>query len=313
MVAAAGVVLVIGVSAPVSAARGRPPPVVGRWNLTVTGEDGSTFPSWLEITFDEEGKLGGRLCGRVGVAEPLARVEWKKNQLTFVDVEKGSQGATVERMYKAKMAYGMLDGEVTAGDAPPWSFIGARPPKFPARGRVPWGKPVTLISKGLIGWRLRNSHKGSCWKEMAGELSNQVPCVDIVSDGRYQDFKLRLEFKLQKGSSTGVFLRGRYEVQLRDDAGEPPASTGTGAVHGLLAPIRNAAGGPDEWQSLDVTMIGRRITTFINGTKVLDNQEIVGPTGGALDSEEAIPGPIMLRGDQGAVAFRNVVVSPALW
>jgi hypothetical protein len=308
------VVLAAGASAtPVSAARGRPPPVVGRWNLTVTGADGSTFPSWLEITFDEAGKLGGRLCGRVGVAEPLARVEWKKNQLIFVDVEKGDKGATVERMYKAKMAFGMLDGEASGPNGPPWSFIGARPPKFPARGRVPWGKPVTLISKGLIGWRLRSNGTGACWKEMAGELSNQVPCVDIISDGRYQDFKLRLEYKLAKGSTTGVFLRGRYEVQLRDDAGEAPSTTGTGAVHGLLAPSRNTARRADEWQSLDITMIGRRITAYINGTRVLDNQEIVGPTGGALDSEEAIPGPIMLRGDQGTVAFRNVVVSPALW
>jgi hypothetical protein len=296
----------------VSAARGRPPPVVGRWNLTVTGSDGSTFPSWLEITFDDAGKLGGRLCGRVGVAEPLERVEWKKNQLSFVRMEKADRG-TVERLYKAKIAFGMLDGEASGPGGPPWSFIGARPPKFPARGRVPWGKTVTLISKGLLGWRLRNNQHGSCWKEMASELSNQVPCVDLASDGRYQDFKVRLEYRLAKGATTGVWLRGRYELRLRDDSGEPPTTTGTGSVHGLLAPTRNAAGRPDEWQAVEVTMIGRRITAVINGVRVLDNQEIAGPTGGALDSDEAIPGPIVLRGDQGAVTFRNIVVSPALW
>jgi hypothetical protein len=303
-------------SLPVSAraARGRPPPpVVGRWNLTLTGADGSTFPSWLEITFDDAGKLGGRLCGRVGVAEPLARVEWKKNQLTFVDVDRTADGAKVERLYRAKINFGMLDGEVSGPTGPLWSFIGSRPPKFRERGRVPWGKSVALISKGLLGWRLRTSQKGSCWKEVAGVLSNRGPCVDIVSDGRYQDFKLRLEFKLSRGSSTGVFLRGRYEVLLRDDAGERPSNRGTGAVHGLIAPARNGAGPAEEWQALDVTMIGRRITALINGVRVLDNQEIPGPTGGALDSEEAIPGPIMLRGDQGEVSFRNIVVSPALW
>jgi hypothetical protein len=307
------VAIAVGWAGPADAARGRPPPVVGRWNLTVTEPDGSTFPSWLEITFDDAGKLGGRMCGPVGVAEPLARVEWKKNQLIFVDLERTSDGGKVERMYKAKVTFGMLDGEVSGPGEPPRSFIGARPPKFRERGRVPWGKSVTLVSRGLLGWRLRTDKMGSCWKETAGVISNRGRCVDIISDGRYQDFKVRLEFKLAPGASTGVFLRGRYEVRLRDDAGARVSDRGTGAVHGLIAPQRNAAGPPDQWQTLEVTMIGRRITAYINGSKALDNQEIPGPTGGALDSEEAIPGPIMLRGDQGEVSFRNIVVSPALW
>jgi hypothetical protein len=312
-VVALAVALVTTAAVPARAARGRPPPVVGRWNLTVTAADGATFPSWLEITFDDAGKLGGRLCGRVGVAEPLSRVEWKKNQLSFVDVDQNDQGRPVERLYRAKIAFGMLDGEISGPGGPPWSFIGARPPKFRERGRVPWGKSVALISKGLLGWRLRTSQHGSCWKEAAGVISSQSPCVDIVSDGRYQDFKLRLEYKLGKGTRSGVFLRGRYEVPLLDDAGERPSDRGTGAVHGFSAPLRNAARGAEEWQTLDVTMVGRRITALINGVRVLENHEIAGPTGGALDSEEAIPGPIMLRGDQGEAAFRNIVVSPALW
>jgi hypothetical protein len=299
---------------PALAARARtPPPVVGRWNLTVTGADGSTFPSWLEITFGEDGKLGGRLCGREGVPEPLARVEWKKNQLLFVDLDRSPKGDQVERLYRAKMAFGMLDGEAIAPGGRSWSFIGSRPPKFRERGRVPWGKSVALISKGLIGWRLRNSSRGSCWKEVGGVLSSRSPCVDIVSDGRYQDFMLRLEFMLSAGSSTGVFLRGRYQVPLRDDAGVAPSAESTGAVHGLISPTRNAARAGDAWQVLEVTMIGRRISAILNGVRILENREIPGPTGGALDSEEAIPGPIMLRGGDGSVSFRNIVVSPALW
>jgi hypothetical protein len=295
------------------AAKKRPPPVVGRWNLNVTGPDGASFPSWLELTHDDKtGKLGGRLCGRTGRAHPLLKVEWKKNEVTFIGrPEEGSTGG--ERTYRAKIRFGMLDGAASAAAGPSWTFLGARPPKFPNRGRVPWGKPVTLISKGLLGWRLRGNGRGACWKETGGVISNKAPCVDIISDGRYQDFKLHLEHKLEPGSRTGVYLRGRYEVQLVDDAGKPPTEDGTGAVHGLVVPIRNAARSGSEWQRLDITLVGRRVTVVLNGEKVIDNQEIAGPTGGAIDSEEAVPGPVMLQSEQGQVAFRNIVVTPALW
>jgi hypothetical protein len=295
------------------AAKKRPPPVVGRWNLNVTGPDGASFPSWLELTHDDKtGKLGGRLCGRTGRAHPLLKVEWKKNEVTFIGrPEEGSTGG--ERTYRAKIRFGMLDGAASAAAGPSWTFLVARPPKFPNRGRVPWGKPVTLISKGLLGWRLRGNGRGACWKETGGVISNKAPCVDIISDGRYQDFKLHLEHKLEPGSRTGVYLRGRYEVQLVDDAGKPPTEDGTGAVHGLVVPIRNAARSGNEWQRLDITLVGRRVTVVLNGEKVIDNQEIAGPTGGAIDSEEAVPGPVMLQSEHGQVAFRNIVVTPALW
>lgn len=309
----AAVSVVFAVLPPAVAAKKRPPPVVGRWNLSVTGPDGASFPSWLELTFDDQtGKLGGRLCGRTGRAHPLLKVEWKKNEVTFIGrPDEGSTGG--ERTYRAKIRFGMLDGAASAAAGPSWTFLGARPPKFPNRGRVPWGKPVTLISKGLLGWRLRGNGRGACWKETGGVISNKAPCVDIISDGRYQDFKLHLEHKLEPGSRTGVYLRGRYEVQLVDDAGKPPTVDGTGAVHGLVVPMRNAARSGSEWQRLDITLVGRRVTVVLNGDKVIDNQEIAGPTGGAIDSEEAVPGPVMLQSEQGQVSFRNIVVTPALW
>src|SRR5215207_4178851 len=89
--ASLGVVLLVGMvlgtvsPPPATAASKRPPPVVGRWNLTMTSADGATFPTWLELSFDEKsGALGGRLCGRVGKAIPLERAEWKRNELVFV-------------------------------------------------------------------------------------------------------------------------------------------------------------------------------------------------------------------------------------
>jgi hypothetical protein len=178
---------------------------------------------------------------------------------------------------------------------------------------VAWGKPVTLISRGLIGWRLRDAQHGACWKENAGVLESKPTCVNIVSDGRYQDFKLHVELKLNPGGATGVFLRGRYEVQISDDAGKPPSPESSGAVYGLLAPSKNAAKKAGEWQTLDVTLVGRRVTVVLNDQMVIEDQEIDGPTGGALDSDEQIPGSVMLEAERGALAFRNLVVTPALW
>jgi hypothetical protein len=344
-VAPFGLVILIGaLISTESAAVGRPPPVVGRWNLAVTAADGTTFPSWLELTFDTKtGALGGRFCGRYGRPHPLAKVEWKKNELTLVEArsepgeadpgdkdeagkdkdsagkpggkEAGKEAAKdlPERIYKAKIRFGNLEGTAEASGAPTWTIFGTRPPKFKDRGRVAWGKPVPLVSRGLIGWRLRDNRHGTCWKETAGVLESRPDCVDIVSDGRYQDFKLHLEVKLAPGGATGVFLRGRYQVQIADDAGKPPTDETSGGIFGLVAPRKNAAGKPNEWQTLDVTLVGRRVTVMLNGQLAIDNQEIVGPTGGAIDSDEAIPGSILLEAEKGPLAFRNMVVTPALW
>ena len=219
------------------------------------------------MTFDDQsGKLGGRLTGRAGRTRPLTRAEWKKNELTFVD----------RRIRRERQRRAHLPGQDplrhagrrgqraqrTVLDVP-----GQPGHKFQNRGRVPWGKPVTLISKGLLGWRLRGNGKGACWKESAGVISNRDPCVDIVSDGRYQDFKLHLELKLEPGARTGVYLRGRYEVQLNDDAGKPTSDESIGAVYGLVVPTKNAGAGPGDWQRLDVTLVGRQVTVVLNGDK----------------------------------------------
>lgn len=69
----------------------------------------------------------------------------------------------------------------------------------------------------------------------------------------------------------------------------------------------------DAWHTYDITLVGRRLTVVLNGATVIDNQEIPGITGGALNSREGDPGPIYLQGsEKGHVAFRNIVVTPAL-
>jgi hypothetical protein len=135
---------------------------------------------------------------------------------------------------------------------------------------------------------------------------------EIISDQKFEDFKLHVEFNCGKDANSGVYLRGRYEVQIETESQEEPPSHHTGGVYGFLTPTPELARIPDAWQVFDITLIGRRVTVVQNGKTVIDNQEIPGLTGGALDSREGEPGPIYLQGsEKGHVLFRKVVVTPA--
>jgi hypothetical protein len=123
-----------------AAAAKRPPPAVGRWNLAMTAPDGSTFPSWLELTFDtKSGELGGRFTGKVGRTRPLEKAAWsKKNELTFVVADPLT---TTSRTYRAKIRFGMLEGTAEASGEPTFTLLGARPPKFPPAAAWPGANP----------------------------------------------------------------------------------------------------------------------------------------------------------------------------
>ncbi|HEY9231195.1 MAG TPA: DUF1080 domain-containing protein, partial [Blastocatellia bacterium] len=134
---------------------------------------------------------------------------------------------------------------------------------------------------------------------------------DIITEQKFTDFKLHLEFNIVAESNSGVYLRGRHEVQIEDSFGKATDSLRMGGVYGFLCPAVNASGRPGEWQTYDITLIGRRVTVILNGKTIIDNAEIPGITGGALDSDEGAPGPLMLQGDHGKVMFRNIVLTPA--
>jgi hypothetical protein len=122
---------------------------------------------------------------------------------------------------------------------------------------------------------------------------------------------LHIEFRYPKESNSGVYLRGRYEVQVEDNKGKEPSSTYFGGVYGFLTPNEMAAKSAGEWQSYDITLIGRKVTVVANGKKIICDQNIPGITGGALDSNEGAAGPIMLQGDHGPIEYRNIIITPA--
>ena len=85
-----------------------------------------------------------------------------------------------------------------------------------------------------------------------------------------------------------------------------------GGVYGFLTPSVNAAKPAGEWQSYDITLTGRVVTVVLNGQRVVDHQVIPGITGGAIDSNEAAPGPLYIQGDHGVVEYRKITLTPAL-
>jgi hypothetical protein len=145
-----------------------------------------------------------------------------------------------------------------------------------------------------------------------GVMENTPPSGDIVTDQKFTDFKLHVEFNVASKSNSGVYLRGRYEVQIEDNFGQPPESHRIGGLYGFLDPTENAGKPAGEWQTYDITLVGRTLTVVLNGKTVIAAREIPGITGGALDSREGEPGPLMLLGDHGKVSVRNVGLTTAI-
>jgi hypothetical protein len=251
------------------------------------------------------------MVGRWGNARPLPKVELANGTLTFVS-PKEEEGSKDDLVFHGKLVGKSLSGTVNGPDGTPWQWTGERAPKLVRTSAPQWGKPVQLFNgKNLTGWKMSKPGPPE-WTVHDGTLVSPGNGPELVSDSKFQDFKLHLEFNCGKDANSGLYLRGRYEVQIETESqGEPP-SHHTGGVYGFLTPSPELPRKADTWQTFDITLIGRKVTVVQNGQTIIDNQEIPGITGGAVDSHEASPGPIYLQGsEKGHVAFRNIVITPA--
>lgn len=284
--------------------------VLGRWDLTVQGKDAS-YPSWLEIMHRKETELMGRFVGRFGSMRHIVQIEYQGGDLYFrIPVQYEANKSDLE--FRGKLVGDKLMGTTQDENGNTLQWSGVRAPLMQRTNAPKWDKPIQLFNgRDLTGWQLRNNSRGNCWSVANGAMTNNVPCVDIMTSQRFTDFKLHVEFNIVPKSNSGIYLRGRHEVQINDDWGRERDSLRMGGLYGFLRPAVNAAGKPGEWQTCDITLIGRRVTIILNGKPIIENEEIPGITGGAIDSEEAAPGPILLQGDHGRVSFRKVVITPA--
>ncbi len=285
---------------------------VGRWNVKITDAQ-DTFESGGFQVSKKEGGLSAGVVWRSGSYLPAKSAELKAGTLVIVrdaDEKKG----TVDT-FEARLEGDVLEGKVTYADGKVHHFEGKRAPLLLSKKAPAWGAPVTLFDgKTLGGWALRDPKKKNGWKVVDGELAVADPKdnSDLVSERSFQDLKLHIEFNVDPKSNSGVYLRGRYEIQILDnpDAKMALDSHGCGGVYSRIAPKVDATKPAGEWQTYDITMVGRQITVVLNGRTIV--QDVVeGITGGAINPYEDEPGPLMLQGDHGKVRFRNIVVTPA--
>jgi hypothetical protein len=283
--------------------------IIGRWDITVS-QNGHDVPSWLEVQLSGFNTLVGRFVGGGGSARPISKVNFSDGKVSFAippQWERENSDLIVEGTVQGDS----LTGTMVMPNGKQYSWVGRRAPKL-RRETVPvWGTPVVLFNgKDLKGWH--GMGQNNQWLTENGVLRSPHSGVNLVTDEKFKDFKLHIEFRCPKGSNSGVYLRGRYEVQIEDDEGDlHPAFDHLSGVYGFLSPSENASKGSGVWQAYDITLVGRMVTVVLNGKTVISNQEIPGITGGALDSREEEPGPLYLQGDHGPIEYRNIRIAQA--
>ena len=282
------------------------PAIEGRWDITLT-MDGKEFPSWLEVTHSGFKTLVGRFVYLNGSARPVSKVNFDGKKFSFT-IPPQWENETKDLEFEGEMTQKGIAGTMVFVDGKKYTWTGIKAPSLKREGEPVWGDPINLFNgANLQGWHAMGENQ---WKVEDGILRSLKSGSNLVTDQSFTDFQLHIEFRYQKGSNSGVYLRGRYEVQIIDCKGFDPSSIYLGGVYGFLTPSENVAKDPGLWQSYDITLRGRMVTIVANNKLVIYNQEIPGITGGALNNKESEPGPIYLQGDHGPIDFRNIILTP---
>ena len=306
---------------------------LGVWALDLDYE--SSNAGWMEIR-QEDGYLDASVLWQGGSVNPVEFVYTAENHLMITRVvrEKDESGEPVREQRQifwydlTKEGNDKVSGKAFFPNANGLgvevvSFTGKRIPPVPPApdlGNLKFGTKVKLLNgKDLSGWELLEPKSVNGWKVTDGVLVNDpvqkegeehIHYGNLRTVETFEDFNLKLEVNVPKGSNSGVYLRGIYEVQVEDTYGKPLDSENMGALYSRIVPLLAAEKPAGEWQEMDITLCKRHLTVILNGKKIIDNQPIKGVTGGAMTSDEFIPGPIYLQGDHGTISYRNIVLTP---
>jgi hypothetical protein len=297
-------------------------PFLGRWNLTGTGAD-AAWVGWLEITQDGD-QLRGSFLNRGGAPATLTAAKVEGSELIFEGAaRRGGPGPTGRgHMSGVRMMLVVTSPATANTPARMIELVGVPAPQFSAsdaNGIHTFGTPVELFDgKSLDAFTLANPDKP--WSIVDGLATNTAPTdsgtgravrgSNLISKQKFWNYRLHAEYKLDEGSHSGIYWRGRYEMQVVGDMGQPVSTTSHMSVYGRVAPLVNASIPDNEWNVMDGVIVGNRITVTLNGKKVHDNSTLPGITGNALDANELDPGPVQLVGDDGKLWYRRVTVTP---
>ena len=280
----------------------------GRWDMTLV-MDGNELPSWLEVEHSGFHTLVGRYVFANGSARPISKVNFDGEKFSF-KIPPQWETETRELEFEGAFTEKGLAGTMVYTDGKKYNWSAVTAPKLKREGEPVFGEPIILFNGlDLKGWHATGKNQ---WVVENGVLRSKQSGSNLMTDQTFTDFKLHIEFRYQKESNSGVYLRGRYEVQIDDSKGLDPWVGHLGAIYGFLTPSEMVAKDPGVWQSYDITLRGRMVTIVANNKLVICNQEIPGITGGAINSKEGEPGPILLQGDHGPIDYRNIILTPIL-
>ena len=293
---------------------------VGSWALTLPGGDGA---GWLGVE-SKDGKLIASVLWGNGSVAPADQVSVANDTLSIVRTVVSGKDSYKQRI-SARRSDDLLhllttrrmpdgvEGELI-------SFSGRRIADLPPRpdlARIQYEAPISLIAESdLNGWQPTHRYSKNGWSVKDGILSNRVDVksgkhhTNLLSMRKFGDFRLTAEVRTLAGSNSGIYLRGMYEIQIAETFGKKADSHNMGALYSRITPTASAEKPIGEWQTLDITLVDRHLTIVLNGKKVIDNQPVLGCTGGALTSEDPGRGPIMLQGNHTDIDFRNFVIYP---
>ncbi len=311
-------------------------PFFGRWALTIPGGGAG----WLEIT-QQKGYLDGSILWGGGSVVPVSSVFFSDDGDTLYvtrvnEVRRRNDSGRVVRTQQFteaivcrvsgdEMELTRIQGRVDGHGIIREDFTGKRIPPLPPApdlSKVEFGNPIVLFNgQNLDGWRLTSPGAVNGWSAENGVLVNRPVQEEgkphknygnLRTDRNFEDFNLTLETRVGENQNSGIYLRGIYEVQVADTYGKKLDSHNMGGIYSRITPTVNAEKPAGEWQSFDITLVKRHVTVILNGKKIIDNQPLMGCTGGALWSDESRPGPIYLQGDHTGIEYRNIVLRPVV-
>ena len=275
-------------------------PFVGRWDFNITAGN-TTRATWLGVT-EKEGKLevwfqptGGNVYEVKDFKIEGSHLALKLSGMTWdLDASGGKLTGVQKR--------GSSTVELT----------GLAAPAMKRSAPKAWTNPEPLFNgKDLEGWEPIGNPANSHWTVKDGLLVNETRGDNLKTTRKFEDFRVHYEVNCPEGGNSGFYLRGRYEVQIEyEKLSENPVERRIGSVYGRIAPTPELPRTPGQWETFDVTLVGRIVTVVHNGTTTIDHKEIEGITGGALDANEGEPGPFYIQGDHtGGLKFRNITVA----